>query len=515
MMVFRLGLRACLAVGLLGAGAAGAATYDTVKIDTGTLRGVAADHVISFKGIPYAAPPVGPLRWRAPQPAASWQGTRMADRFGNICIPASDEMDNFPGRPPASEDCLTLNVWRPQSAAGQLPVLVWIHGGGLVAGSSTLPAYDGAAFAKRGIILVSMNYRLGKFGFFAHPALSKENADDGRLANYGLMDQIAALEWVRRNIAAFGGDPGRVTIFGESAGAASVDILMAIPSARGLFQGAISQSGYGRAPFQHLSTVAPGDTTSAEDDGIALMRAVGVTGDDPAALRAVPATEIKGKTNYDSQTMFILDGKVVPEDLWDAFRNHREAPIPFLLGSNSLEFPPAKDAKPAQIQAMDNFLCRYIKPDERAALYPAYGGEAAFKENLTSDILFGEQARALALLHMKNGAPTYRYRFSAVAASVADTLKGAPHASEIPYVFNTLSAAHWQMSARDRKLADAMTAYWVAFATYGAPKVKGLPPWPMATDDNLIDFTDDGPKPMQDPRRAALDALSKVIDPRS
>ncbi len=494
---------------------ADAAVYATVKTDSGIVEGVAADHVISFKGIPYAAPPVGPLRWRAPQPAAPWQGTRKADSFGNICIPASDEMDNFPGRPPASEDCLTVNVWRPQSGAGQLPVLVWIHGGGLVAGSSTLPAYDGAAFAGRGVILVSMNYRLGKFGFFAHPALSRENADDGRLANYGLMDQIAALQWVHRNIVAFGGDPGRVTIFGESAGAASVDILMAIPSARGLFQGAISQSGYGRAPFQRLSTVAPVDTTSAEDDGVALMRAVGVTGDDPAALRAVPAMAIKDNTDYASQTMFILDGKVVPEDLWEAFRNRREAPIPFLLGSNSLEFPPAKDAKPAQTEAMENFLARYIKPDERAALYRAYGGEAAFKENLNSDILFGEQARALALLHTQNGAPTYRYRFSAVAASVADTLKGAPHASEIPYVFNTLPAAHWAMGARDRKLADAMTDYWVAFARYGAPKAQGLPAWPMVSGDNLMDFTDDGPKPMQDPRRAPLKALSKVVDPRS
>ena len=515
MTMFRLMLSSSFAAGFLAAASAGAANYETVKIDTGTLQGVVAGQVESFKGIPFAAPPIGPLRWRAPQPAAPWQGIRKADRFGNVCVPANDEMDNFPARPPVSEDCLSLNVWRPAGAAAKLPVLVWIHGGGLTAGSSAYPVYNGEAFAKRGIVFVSMNYRLGSLGFFAHPALSKENADGGRLANYGLMDQVAALEWVKRNIAAFGGDPGKVTIFGESAGGASVNMLMAIPSARGLFQAAMAESGYGRKPFKHLDTIASGDKTSAEQDGVAAMQSIGVATDDPAVLRAIPADKVKMTADPYTGSMFMIDGKVVTQDLWDVFREGKEAPVPFVIGANSLETPPPTGPKPAYAAKFEELAARYLKPDEHGLLVAAYGGKENLEENISSDLGFGEEARALALLHVKNGQPAYRYRFSIVADALKGKVNGAVHASELPYVFNTLSSARWKMDAHDQKLADIMTDTWVAFAKNGTPNAKGLARWEQAKDDKIMNFTDEGPKPMVDPRAAALEALARLVDDRS
>jgi para-nitrobenzyl esterase len=503
-------------IAILSSRASSAEPGARATVETGTLQGVSADGVESFKGIPYAAAPVGALRWRAPRAAAPWKGVRAAAAFGNVCISPPSDPDDFAGRPPQSEDCLTLNIWRPAGkAAARLPVLVWIHGGGLIAGSSAYPVYDGAAFARRGIILVSLNYRLGAFGVFAHPALTRENADGGWLANYGLMDQIAALRWIKRNIAAFDGDPNRVTIFGESAGALSVDTLMAIPAARGLFRAAISESGYGRKDFQRLSGVPAGQKVTAEDFGVALMRSLGVSGDDPAALRAVPAQDIRAKAEYGGVEMFVIDGGLVTEDLWDYYRKGEEAPIPFILGSNSLEFPPPDDPKPSEAKILDDRLSVYVRPDELDRLIPVYGGRENLRENLTSDILFGEQARALAAMHAANGHPTWRYLFSAVAPSVAGKFKGARHASELPYVFNTLPAAHWPMSPRDQALADAMTAYWVAFARDGMPDATGLPDWPEAQGDAIIDFTDDGPKPTRDPRGARFDSLGAIADKRS
>lgn len=243
------------------AGAAAAAS-ELVRIDAGHLRGARDGEVISFKGIPFAAPPVGALRWRAPQPVAGWSGVREAKSFGNACLqpPARSAADALPV--PLSEDCLYLNVWRPARASARLPVMVWIHGGSLVTGTASIPVQDGAALARRGVVLVSISYRLGRLGYFAHPALTREAADGGKLANYGLMDQVAALQWVRRNIAAFGGDPARVTIFGQSAGALSVQALMASPPARGLFQRAIVQSGYYRGSYPRLSGVRRSTTAS-------------------------------------------------------------------------------------------------------------------------------------------------------------------------------------------------------------------------------------------------------------
>ena len=245
-----------LSIGLsaaLLAGSAALASPETVRIDTGAVAGVAAGDVVSFKGLPYAQPPVGALRWRAPQRAKAWDGVRVADRYGAICMQKIAK-DNGVGLQPASEDCLTLNVFAAVGATtpAKLPVMVWIHGGGLVNGSGTAELYDGSALARQGVVVVTINYRLGRFGYFAHPALTAE-ANGEPVANYGLMDQIAALEWVKRNVAAFGGDARNVTIFGESAGGVSVNRLMMIPAVRGLFQKAIVESGAGRETDRSLA----------------------------------------------------------------------------------------------------------------------------------------------------------------------------------------------------------------------------------------------------------------------
>jgi para-nitrobenzyl esterase len=456
---------------------------------------------------------VGALRWRAPQPIAAWHGVRSAAEFGSPCLQVNPTGPGATGSPPPSEDCLYLNVWRPARARGALPVMVWIYGGGLLNGASSLPLYDGSQFARRGVILVSFNYRLGRFGIFAHPALSREAADGGRIANYGLMDQIAALEWVQRNIRAFGGDPHRVTIFGESAGAASVDILLATRAAQGLFQGAIAESGYGRASFTRLARVAPDGKRPAEEDGVALMKAIGIDTGDPAALRAVPATEIEAKATYDMATFgFILDGKLLTEDLWATYRAGAEAPVPLIVGSNSLETPAARTPDSPFAHQLDPF----VHPEDRATLETAYGGREALELNLSSDVVFGGQGRSLALLHAGHGHPTYIYRFSAVPASIADRFRGAVHASELPYVFDNLEAVPaLKFEARDQSLSDAMIAYWVAFAKRGQPEPAGFPEWPRADGRHIMEFTDFGPKPGIDDRSERYEALARIVDPRS
>ncbi len=498
--------------------AAGSLTSEPIHIDAGTLQGVRSGDVTSFKGIPFAAPPTGALRWRAPQPVAPWSGVLAADHFGSACLQADAKAVFAAGLAQPSEDCLYLNVWRPTAAPapkgthGLLPVMVWIYGGALLNGTASLPLYDGAQFARRGVILVSFNYRLGRFGIFAHPALTREAADGGRIANYGLMDQIAALAWVRRNIRAFGGDPQRVTIFGESAGAASVDVLMITRAARGLFQGAIAESGYGRGNFARLSSVAPDGKRPAEEEGVALMQAVGVDTDDADRLRAVAAADILAKATYTLNFGFILDGRILTADLWEEFRRGREAPVPLIMGSNSLETPPPP---PGTVSPFAGQIDPWVHPEEKPALAAAYGGEATLTTELSSDVVFAGQARSLALLHAAHAHPTWLYRFSAVAASVADRYQGAMHASELPYVFDNLAAARWPMGARDQALADALIDYWVAFAKSGRPDPAGAPAWPRADGHHIMEFTDSGPQPTVDVRTTRYQALARLVDPRS
>ncbi len=491
---------------------AGSSAPDVVHIDAGQLRGAVSDSVASFKGIPYAAPPVGPLRWRPPQPVKPWSGERDATKFGALCMQRINPDDNGVGPGPASEDCLTLNVWAPTDRGSTpLPVMVWIHGGGYVNGSGTAALYDGTQLAKQGVVVVTLNYRLGRFGFFAHPDLTKENPG-GPLGNYGLMDQIAALQWVRRNIAAFGGDSADVTIFGESAGGGSVLRLMISPMAKGLFTRAVVESGLGRERMARLDTANALGLPSAEAAGKAFMDALGDTSSDPAQLRAMPAADILSEGDPD---LFagggpIIDGKVLTMDVDQAFAKGIEAKVPLIIGTNSLEFP-VFDENSSLFKELVKFT-----PRQRAQAIAAYGGVQQYREHIVSDLLFTEPALYLARRHADNGQPVYLYRFSVVSPSVRDRFKGAVHASERQYVFRTLGASPWPTSAGDSAVARTMSAYWVAFAKRGDPNGDARPDWPRftAAGDSLLNFTNDGPVAEPVPDERPLDFIARYYGGR-
>jgi para-nitrobenzyl esterase len=482
-------LAAAAAVLFLGAGPTLAA--DVVHTSQGDVTGVTTGQVDSFKGIPFAAPPVGDLRWRPPGPAPAWSGVRTADAFGPICMQSHR---GFFAQAAMSEDCLTLNVWRPAGAkpGARLPVMVWIYGGAFIQGASATPFYDGAHFAERGVVLVSFNYRLGRFGFFAHPALDR---GEGPVANYGLMDQIAALKWVRRNIAAFGGDAKNVTVFGESAGAISVNYLMVSPAAHGLFDRAIAESGFGRS--------TPRPLEAAEGFGQSFAEANGVKGDDATAataLRALSAETLNAPVSGLSDPSIpspILDGKILTQGIDQGFAKGEEAHVPYLEGGNSYEaslFPAIANA-PAPV------LARAGDPAKVAALY---GGQPApeIARELLTDVMITEPDRELARQMARQGVAAYVYHFSYVPAAVRATSFGAAHGSEIPYVFDNLPQQPFNYGGRDipaatpddQKVSDAMHAYWVAFAKTGDPSAAGGPAWPRYTldGDQLLEFGADG-----------------------
>ena len=508
-MINRAFFAAAMGAALLLAPPARAADAPRAAVAAGELRGVLDGDVAAFRAIPYAAPPVGALRWRPPEPAAAWSGVRDASQVGPICLQRYNATDNGVGPLPASEDCLTLNVWTPARTTGRrLPVMVWIHGGGFVNGSATAALYDGAALARQGVVVVSLNYRLGRFGFFAHPALTAESPS-GPLANYGLMDQIAALGWVRDNIRAFGGDPGQVTLFGESAGGIAVNTLMISPAARGLFHKAMVESGAGRSPYPRLARLNTGASPSAEARGAAFLKTIGVDAGDAAALRAIPAATIAAAPDPSVFDGFgpIIDGRIVPTSVPDAFAQGLEAPVPYLSGSNSLEFPiPA-----AQLPGALSGLLRLSAPAQ-ARLAAAYPDKAAFQAHVLSDIIFGEPARALAALHAANGHPTWLYRFSVLSPSVRGKLGGAPHASERQYVFQTLKSSPWPAGGDDAKIAAAMSGYWTTFAKRGDPNGGGRPKWPAyrKAGEQLLNFTNAGPVAQKVPDAASLDAIGAL-----
>jgi para-nitrobenzyl esterase len=465
----------------------------SVRIADGALQGEETAGVVRYLGVPYAQPPVGPLRWRAPQPVQSWSGMRAADRVGPLCMQTIKRSDNGVGPGPDSEDCLTLNVFAP-SGARALPVMVWIHGGGLVNGSGTAALYDGSALARLGVVVVTINYRLGRFGFFAHPALTAE-ARGAPVANYGLMDQMAALQWVRRNISAFGGDPSQVTLFGESAGGASVDRLMMMAPARGLFARAISESGVAGERSETLA--------EAEADGAAFARSLGVAGDDAAALRALPADRIvaAGDLSMTKGEAPILDGQLLTEDPLPAFRAGHEAPVPYLLGSNGLEIP---RAWAAGFQGAVSYA-----PQVQTKLQAAYGRPAAYQLHVLTDSVFAAPARALALAHAAHGAPTYLYRFGVASPAEVKEFGGAIHASDRQYVFQTLNASPWPTDANDAVQARTISGYWVRFARTGDPNGGDGPAWPAyGPSDRLLHFTNDGPRVERTPDARVLDMIS-------
>ncbi|MBN1421318.1 MAG: carboxylesterase family protein [Planctomycetes bacterium] len=496
---------AAAVVAIISLGWAADPNAPVVRIDSGPIAGAYAGEgkaIRVFRGVPYAAPPVGDLRWKAPRPPKPWVEVRDTAAFGSACPqPRGLGLAIGADRAPQDEDCLSLNVWTPAKSEGEkLAVMVWIHGGGFSIGSSAQTVYDGASLARRGVVVVTINYRLGPFGFFAHPLLSKESPR-GVSGNYGLLDQIEALRWVRRNIARFGGDPGRVTIFGESAGAVSVGCLMVSPLAAGLFHRAIAQSGGVRGIDRRLRA-GPEGGGSAEDAGETLAKTLGCAEAKAplAALRAKSAEEILAAANpapisADPERSYgpIVDGWVLPDTpagLWAAGRQHD---VPLIAGSNADDGGVFAGLFPVKRVAGYRLAVRARlgeETDEALALFPAERDEdvpAAVRRILTV-AAFVAPARSQVRAMEPKTSKAWLYHFARVPAMARTVGIGAAHGIEIPYVFGT--AHPWMgIDEDDRALSDAIGRYWVAFAREGDPAVKGLPVWPAyaaATDRHLL-----------------------------
>jgi para-nitrobenzyl esterase len=448
------------------------AATETVKVDGGQISGLAADGVRVFKGIPFAAPPVGDLRWRAPQPAVPWTGVKAADKFGAQCVQTPYPVGSVYAMEPApqSEDCLYLNVWTAGNPGDKRPVMLWIHGGAWTRGAASIATYDGAAFARSGVVVVSANYRLGPLGFLAHPELTAESGQRSS-GNYAILDHIAALRWVQRNVAAFGGNPANVTIFGESAGSWSVNVTQATPLARGFFHRAIGESG---AQFGKLPRLA-----DAEQAGLSLARAVGA--DSLKALREVPAETLVAVPSF--RATINVDGWVLPDDVRAIFTQKKHSAVPVLIGSNANEmttlsspaaFPKTMEDFRKRIEAQFPGLSK-----EFDAAYPVSSEAdiAAAMLALGRDVTFTSEMRAWARMATAAGQRAYLYQFTQVPPGPQAATRGAYHASEIQYVFNNLRNPAFMFTDEDRKLAEMMSGYWINFATTGNPNGKGLPAW--------------------------------------
>ena len=452
------------------------------RLDTGEIEGATESGLNVFRGVPFAAPPVGPLRWRPTQPHAPWTGIRPTTRFGPAC-PQPNRPDGAGGgrADHQDEDCLTLNVWAPENARG-LPVMVWIHGGAHRLGASSFAIYDGAALARQGVILVSINYRLGLLGYFAHPALTAEAGPNAPLGNYGFMDQIAALEWVRRNIAALGGDPANVTVFGESAGGASILNLLANPRARGLFQRAIVQSGGGISQPATLQAAEQAGSAAAQSLGLPLTATA-------EQLRARPATDwirAQGPLRGLGFGPFI-DGRLITESPTRAFFAGRAIDVPLMIGANSNEASVlgALGGGP-RLEA--------VSQGDTAAFRAAYGpgDDAEIVRQALGDAIFVAPARFVARTQAA-GAPVYLYHFSYIPVVRRGRTPGAGHGSEIPYVFqsfNRIPLLAAFVRPPDAATGRTMSACWIAFARTGRPACEGAPDWPAytAADDALMEF---------------------------
>jgi para-nitrobenzyl esterase len=437
-----------------------------VTIETGAVAGETQGVLTVFKGIPYAAPPVGPLRWKAPQPALPWSGVRDARSFGAACPQGSEHKEPWAQVGPMSEDCLFLNVWRP-TKPGRYPVMVFLHGGGFTYGAAGVPLYDGAALARRGVVIVTVNYRLGRLGFFAHPALTREDPD-GMLGNYAIMDQVAALQWVKRNIAAFGGDPANVTLFGESAGAGSVQILMGSPVSKGLFHKAISESGAGSSALFPIR----GGMLNAERVGEMWTDSLGLKNATAEQLRAVPLAEVV----KNGRAFPFIDGKVVTRSPGEPFYRAEEMPIPLLIGSNSNE---------SSLGGMTEAAAKALLHDDFAALREGYvemtGKPAsAAAIDLAEDAGFVLPSFALADRHAASGNKAFVYYFDQVPVDQRAAAAGTDHGGELEYVFGTKPVEH-RWDARDAEVSASVGDYWVRFAKTGDPNGNGAPHWPAIT----------------------------------
>jgi para-nitrobenzyl esterase len=487
-----------------------------VLTEAGAFRGVTQGDVEAWLAIPYAEPPVGNLRWRAPRSPKPWDGIRDAGKAGPSCMQPEVE--------PVSEDCLTLNIFRPAGATEPLPVMVWIHGGAMVRGGANL--YPGNGLAPQGVIHVSINYRLGRLGYFAHPALLSEAPDELK-ANYGYMDQIAALQWVKRNIASFGGDPGNVTIFGESAGGGSVMVLLGSPLARELFHKAILQSP--GTPSAREAVIPVADIEAAEQLALEYAQTLGIDSsgaDALAKLRKIPATKLiegasgaevlaalAGGTLVPGMAMAIRDGKLLVETPQEALKTGGQARVPVMIGANDRDLA-------LGVAGDKEALWVLFGPDAdeaREAYDP--GGSLSLdeaKQQVFADKLMPEPVRHFADENARAGNPTWLYRFSYVAQSQQDTLKGTMHGFEIPYVLNLPAALVGESAVidADRAMAGLASAYWVSFAKTGDPNGEVRPHWPRHNPDvdRVANFTDAGIVVGPDPLKARLDLWKAVWD---
>jgi para-nitrobenzyl esterase len=470
---------------ILAGGICCAQTPPQVKVETGLLQGTSENGLGVYRGIPFAAPPVGDLRWRPPQPAAKWQGLKPADKFGPRCFQGGR---GVPGVE-TSEDCLYLNVWSPaRSARDRVPVLVWIYGGGFSAGATSEPTYSGENLAKKGVVLVNISYRVGQMGFFVHPELSAESKNHAS-GNYGLLDMIAGLEWVQRNIAAFGGDPHRVTIFGESAGGIAVSMLCASPLAKGLFHGAISESGGSFGPPRPATL--PGENlkrlADAERSGEVYAKGAGVTS--IADLRKIAADKLPAGGRGQGMAWPIIDGWVITDDPYKLYETRRYNDTPILVGYNSDEgqsFSPPRTPEDyvAAVKARYGPFADWLI----GAYPPGSGTVAKTARDLTRDAMFGWHTWVWARLQAKTGkSKVFFYCFDQHPDYPAGSPRegyGSGHGAEVRYVFEHLDPANPQTTKADLAISEAMATYWTNFAKRGDPNGEGVPAWPAFSDAN-------------------------------
>lgn len=495
-----------------------AAEPQVVQVTGGTIRGTVSDppSVAVYRGVPFAATTAGENRWRPPQPVVPWEGTRDCVEFGPNCPqpPYPKESIYYREPEPQSEDCLSLNVWTAARENERRPVMVWIHGGALTRGSGSVEVYDGTNLAQQGVVVVTINYRLGPLGFFAHPELVAESPERAA-GNYGLLDQIAALRWVRDNIAQFGGDPERVTIFGESAGSLSVNALVASPLAKGLFQRAIGQSGTAFRPMATQEVAAKQGASLADALKASTLN----------ALRAMPAEELVEKANAAGKggANLNIDGWSLPEDVRAIFASGKQNNVPTITGSNANEMttlaplagrPKTKKALQGQIALLLGNVAEVEK------LYPIPSDEEAVATyfDLMGDATFSLGARSWARYTTAAGGTLYLYQFARVTPFAKAANLGAFHAAEIAYVFNNLDRmpnGAERYDATDRKLAEAMSAYWVNFANSGDPNGSGLPKWePYNRDDEPYLSFGDSPRLEQHLLQEKLDLLERLLSER-
>ena len=451
-----------------------------VRVDSGWLLGSEENEVLSFKGIPFAASTEGINRWRPPQKKESWRGNRDAQDYGDFC-PQSKRDTLWFELGKTSEDCLSLNVWTPKnSSVSKLPVMVWIHGGGYLQGSGNIPRLNNPEFVKQDVVLVTVNYRLNVFGFFAHPSLLQKS-DNEMVGNYGLLDVIAALEWIQRNIHQFNGDPNNVTIFGESAGASLISYLMITPESKGLFHKAISQSAaVGLAPDTHIDKRV-GFNVSGMEIAKKFTERMGFELDQSMdQLRQLSSDEIIKQ--LDPRTVFgpMIDETLIPDHVGLLFAQGKQHDVPFLIGGNSWE---ASLGRQIGGGFSPKFISRLVPKKDKDILYPGLNGEE-LEDQVFGDLVLLSTGRYMANQMKYVDSKTYHYHFSYVASEKVNQQPGAAHSDDIAFVMKTLGVELNNVSEKDKQISNSMHNYWVQFAKTGDPNVPGQTNWTAYNQDN-------------------------------